>query len=765
MEVVLPNGVVLEGIPEGITKEQVKAKAISAGLATEADFGVSSKPDQSEAEAARLTRQAQPKREPTVIENLFGSGNPLVRAAYGSVVEPAMGYIQTAAKTFGAFLPEQTQKDIVQGVTDISKGVEQAQQQARGTTDFDWVKLAGTVVSPMNLVTGPSSAVTKVGKIGEAVKLGAASAATQTVDNPEAFAEEKLKQVLIGAAVGGTVMTGAQVLKTVKGVIDDLPLTAAARERIQKKYVQELVGKNKDEVIAKLRGAQEIVPGSKPTVAEALSETPAGARLVAEQSRVAKTTPEPFLERTLEQQKARESLLTGTFGTEDTITRWKDARTRITSTMRDSAMKWADVYGETAPSLIKAVEGIEAATKKAKTFFPSGEKQATLDVLGQNLEFKKAQLKSLSDNGFFPLEATSVLQKIDDLSKTPGSRTNDLLLHAANKIKSKLTDPDIVDEFGIIKSDDLYNIRKQIGEDLTEYLTAKGNASFSNEASKVEKTLQSLIDGQMNKASGSTLWTDYLKTFSRYSTKIDRMKTGQALQSKLRVELSDKENAGAFAKAVEEFTPVAKKATGGSFYDKPEDLFTPNELRAVNAVYADLSRRAVAEKIGRAANKGSGLPNEAEKEIPTVFNQYVTAFKSLIATLRRGSQKEFDAKMTELSLDPRAMAEFISSVPATKAQQLVSAMMSKASPEVQDILRKALVVAPSASVLQGVDQGTQTKPLPKPMNTEAATKNTFNPDSLPPVQEAGWDRSGAPVSGWQKLYPNESDIYGQARGL
>lgn len=39
MDVELPNGVVIEGVPEGTSKEAVKAKAIAAGYATEADFG------------------------------------------------------------------------------------------------------------------------------------------------------------------------------------------------------------------------------------------------------------------------------------------------------------------------------------------------------------------------------------------------------------------------------------------------------------------------------------------------------------------------------------------------------------------------------------------------------------------------------------------------------------------------------------------------------------------------------------------------------
>lgn len=39
MDVRLPSGVVLKGIPEGTSKDEIKRKAIAAGLATEADFG------------------------------------------------------------------------------------------------------------------------------------------------------------------------------------------------------------------------------------------------------------------------------------------------------------------------------------------------------------------------------------------------------------------------------------------------------------------------------------------------------------------------------------------------------------------------------------------------------------------------------------------------------------------------------------------------------------------------------------------------------
>lgn len=45
MDVTLPNGTVIKGVPEGTSKEEIKAKAISAGLAQESDFPAVEQPE------------------------------------------------------------------------------------------------------------------------------------------------------------------------------------------------------------------------------------------------------------------------------------------------------------------------------------------------------------------------------------------------------------------------------------------------------------------------------------------------------------------------------------------------------------------------------------------------------------------------------------------------------------------------------------------------------------------------------------------------
>lgn len=57
MNVTLPNGRVIQGVPEGTSKEEIARKAIAAGLARESDFGINIQPP----EASAPTRQ-EPER-------------------------------------------------------------------------------------------------------------------------------------------------------------------------------------------------------------------------------------------------------------------------------------------------------------------------------------------------------------------------------------------------------------------------------------------------------------------------------------------------------------------------------------------------------------------------------------------------------------------------------------------------------------------------------------------------------------------------------
>lgn len=105
MRVQLPNGQIIDGIPEGTTKEQIQAKAIKAGLAKPEDFGAPDEPVQSFAQSMTaeeyadrygdepdiygLIKQPEPKPEASFGEKAIGAGEAALSAATGATAGTA----------------------------------------------------------------------------------------------------------------------------------------------------------------------------------------------------------------------------------------------------------------------------------------------------------------------------------------------------------------------------------------------------------------------------------------------------------------------------------------------------------------------------------------------------------------------------------------------------------------------------------------------------------------------------------------------------
>jgi hypothetical protein len=189
MEVELPNGVVLTDVPEDATKDQIKAKAIAAGLAKEEDFG--GKPASS------------PKTKPITSGVLMGIKDPI--SAGAQMLPRGLEF----AASVGGMFPNQVSKFFGSEAERVDKMVKeedvayQQQRQAQGEEGFDWARLGGNVVSPANLAVGAKAAqALKVAKpLTQAVVTGAVGGAMQPVYGDD-FSSEKTTQAVTGAISG-----------------------------------------------------------------------------------------------------------------------------------------------------------------------------------------------------------------------------------------------------------------------------------------------------------------------------------------------------------------------------------------------------------------------------------------------------------------------------------------------------------------------------------------------------------------------------------
>lgn len=688
--------------------------------------------------------QAQTKpvatEEPSFLEKMIGFGSPTYSLVRGAVIQPALGVNELLAKTglFG--------QDIKQGASALVRQEQAAYEKGRaavGREGIDVPEFTGAIFSPVNKLVPSANAIT-----GGLIQGGL----TPSGKEDGSYLTDKLFNMGLGAVIGGVIPPTIKALSYIKDQLINLPITVANKEAAARRYIESLVGEEKQQVIAALRNAGEIVSGSKPTTAEALVSTPTAIGLVKEQQRLASqvSTQPQFAQRRQDQAAARKKELVGQFGTEADLAAARAARAAETTPLRETALEQANVYGQVVPALesdiaarqAAVVQNLQAqgrtATEEAQALLREGTAPKGREILSSTgrvinlrdggqisqvagmpmkfpdrytgnynlakslstavqefadpiaqrkaeLGFKQLQLKSVADEGFYPLTIQPIIGKIDNSLGRVGDRSNALLVNSLQGLRTKLEN--LADENGIINSVDLYNVRKEIGSDIKSFLTQR-NEPFGAQATNVETSIKKILDKSINDASGTQIWSDYLTKFADHSKKINQMKVGQTLIDKLSLNLTDVEKAGTFASAVDNSAALIKRTTGVQRYEKLSDFLTSDQIKSVESVRADLARSQKAIEMGQGVKASGEEAFSGGEKIPGMISSKVTILKSILDTLKTGSQKQLDSKMTELMLDPQKLADFLEVMPKKQASLITSSLMAKMSPEMQQTFKQ-----------------------------------------------------------------------------
>lgn len=236
-------------------------------------------------------------------------GRGIANVIKGAVVDP----IEAGIQLFGG---EEGRRAVAE-----REAAYQAGRQARGESGIELGRLAGAVASPLTLIPalGAARGVSAIGggAMRQAAAAGVAGAATQPVSNsPEdisSFLADKVEQLGAGAVLGGLTQAGLTAASKAGSFLRDLasPLTKGGRDRVLREKLEELTGPQRDEVINAIRNAPELVPGSRPTVAQASGDFPTATGLASFEQKLASTpgVSPLFAQRTAQQQAARESLI------------------------------------------------------------------------------------------------------------------------------------------------------------------------------------------------------------------------------------------------------------------------------------------------------------------------------------------------------------------------------------------------------------------------------------------------------------------------
>lgn len=671
------------------------------------------------------------------IDQMFGAGSPIARFAKGAIVDPLLGINQLLAET-GVF-GERVKK----GAREVVKQYEQATQEGRarqGSEGFDFVQLGGALLSPVNRLVPTPAAPTALGRIGEGAAVGTLFGGIQPVVDTENYLEEKFKQLGAGAFFGGLVSGGIETSGKISKVLKDIakPITESGRIEVLRDYLKGLTKDKQAEIVASLRGAEEIVAGSRPTAAQAVAEIPEATALAAYQRSLERVPQRgisaQFAGREAEQEAARLAALRTVGGDEASLLAARQQREELTAPLREEALAQANIAGQIAPRLEAEIAAryqskgqalraagmleTEAAQQQAlsRQFTPvpgfprvSPQFSENYQRIVGNLEgaqtarnvaaqrqaekeFKQFQLQSLSDNGFFPLRTNEITDQIDRLLTSPGeARTSSLIRNSLREIRDEIQL--FANQDGIINSADLYGIRKNLGNILRK--NAGETGTFDEKLlSRYSTNLKSYIDNAINRSIGATpeapgSWTRYLKTYEQASEKINQMEIGQALEQKLRTSLGDKERAGVFANAVQNAAQTIKTSTGQARFQKLEQVLSKDQIASVNKVLTDVQRDAKAQAL---AAKSNVETLESGAELPNLLNRAALITNVVLKALKKDANEEINRIAAEMMLDPRKLAAFIEGVPKNQANKIVTAFMSRLTPEMRDEFSRFMAI-------------------------------------------------------------------------
>lgn len=156
------------------------------------------------------------------------------------------------------------------------------------------------------------------------------------------------------------------------------------------------------------------------------------------------------------------------------------------------------------------------------------------------------------------------------------------------------------------------------------------------------------------------------KTFTKQSEPINQMEVGQFLESKLKPVLGEETarlRASGFASAIENAPSTIKRATGESRFQTLSEVLTPEQIKIVEDVRADLARAQLAERQSAAArdigpNTGAAA-TEAMQGIrsPNFMSKISTVANELLRRLQGKLDRKLATEIAMEMLDPSAAAD------------------------------------------------------------------------------------------------------------
>lgn len=587
--------------------------------------------------SARLRLQQQAATEPVV-------ATPVQVAptrSWGDVPVEALTNVIPSAKRFAGGVveavtsPVQTAKTLAQtaggaAISALPKGVQ------------DW--LIGVANDPEKV----RQSIEMANQVGGFYKdrYGSLEGLKNTLATDPVGAAADLSTLLSGGAAATTRVapTASNVLSTAARFTNPMtPIVAAAELPLKatgrvaqgvynamspksKAYLTATEGKGQEIVNALRSPDLEIVPGSKPTAAQAAM--PVGSTKFAalgEQAADVLSTEykSPQIGREAAQKEAQLAAIRNIGKTADDIKLAEASRASATNPLyqiADKAMVQAD---KTFASLTQRPSMDKVMARAAQL----AEERGQPFVIGENRAAQTVP-SSIVDASGKPIGFTTIPGQVAEF---PGTSLHYMKLAFDDLIHDPAT-------FGIGK----------------------------NEAGAIAKTRGDFLNWVDTKVPE---YGQARELFAAGSKPINQMQVGQFLEGKLTPALGEetgKLRAAAFATAVENAPATIKKAvTGSPRYDSLAQIMTPEQMAVIDGVKADLSRIAETEYAARQGKKAgpnllkAGSEALSGVQAPNFIDKVTTVANEIIRRLKGGVNEKVAIEIATEMLDPKAAAASI----------------------------------------------------------------------------------------------------------
>ena len=644
MNVTLPDGTVLEGVPDGTTKAQLLQKLKTNGYDT---TGLEPKP-----------RDIKDKYAETAEDQNFLQN--LAAGAGGAVTGVGMGLRQM--NPFGT------------GPSDDEVREYQASMSGlRGTVGGTIGEIGAYLVPSVGgaRVMGAIPTVSRLLAAGGGKALGAATGMAATegavtgalrpVNDEESRVENIVKDAAFNAVVPSVIAGGGKATSVVREMFAPFMGQTAknvSAARLIKRASGAKYGESADDVITAL---QAPTPFFKPSVSQATvglkNRNIAGLQRAAERE-----FPDAMGTRVDTQRMEREGLIRSFAGDDAEIARMRTVRGDEFSSSVDDAQE-AGLLGRYTR------EALDIPPRPVEALVPSNlQPGMTQRVLSAGEVPTPKTVPILEKLRVNPLVNAS----IDDAKAM--AKGNLGLPESMKKLTQSEIDDVLVDPMRSIKG--LQLMKFAIDNRLAPSMSGSASAAVKIKDSAAANVKSALMQGVKQTGIGGEKFIKANERFAEQSDEIFQKKVGQNMLALLQKPLGEAESGAKLARAIEAETALVKKS-GGLGRSGLDEKLTPENAARVNKVISQLDVDETVRELSSVGVSGKAVKELTGEtlSLPNLMNASVAlangAFRRIFGMSKEGTMKN----LAEMMQDPAMAAKYMQL--ATKKEQTAIKVINK----------------------------------------------------------------------------------------